>query len=100
MIRGTTPTHKFNLPFDSSNISAARVIYTQRGREILRKETKDFTMDGNAIRVELKQEDTLLFDCDYSVKLQLRVLTNDGKTLATQPIIVSIEECLDNEVLK
>ena len=57
-------------------------------------------MDGNAIRVELKQEDTLLFDCDYSVKLQLRVLTNDGKTLATQPIIVSIEECLDNEVLK
>lgn len=42
MIIGTTPTHHFDLPFDASMVSAARVIYKQNGTEILRKETEDF----------------------------------------------------------
>lgn len=99
MIRGTTPTHVFNLPFESSLISSARVIYKQGTKEILRKETEAFEMEGNTIRVTLTQEETFLFDCKGSVKLQLRVLTKAGKSLSTRTIIVSVDECLDNEVL-
>lgn len=99
MIQGTTPTHIFNLPFDSDQVSSARVIYKQREQEILRKETEDFKMDGSAISVALTQEETFLFDCKYSVKLQLRVATKSGKVLSTKPIIIRVEECIDSEVL-
>lgn len=99
MISGTTPTHVFKLPFDSAQLSAARVVYKQGSKEIIRKETKDFTMEGNIIKVNLTQEDTFLFDCKTSVKYQLRVRTVMGRVLATKVKIISVEECLDREVL-
>lgn len=99
MIPGTTPTHYFNLPFESEMLSSARVIYKQRDREILRKETGDFEMDGNTISISLSQEETFLFDSQYSVKIQLAVRTKSGKVLRTMPIIVKVDECMDNEVL-
>lgn len=99
MIVGTTPTHHFDLPFEASKVAAARVIYTQLGKEILRKETTDFKKEGNRISVNLSQEDTFLFDCRASVKYQLRVRDTSGKVLNTKPRIISVEECLDCEVL-
>lgn len=100
MIRGTTPTHIFNLPFSADLVAAARVIYKQGQKEILRKETEDFTKDGKSLRTTLTQEDTLLFDCKLNVKIQLRVKTTDGAVLATKPRLVTVEECLDGEVLE
>lgn len=99
MISGTTQTHVFRIPFDSSQLSAARVIYKQGSKEILRKETKDFIKEGNTIKVNLTQEDTFLFDCKTSVKYQLRVRNIRGKVLATKVKIIPVDECLDNEVL-
>jgi hypothetical protein len=99
MIRGTTPTHIFRLPFDSSLLSSARVVYKQGQREVLRKETEAFDMEENILRVTLSQEDTLRFDCKLSVKLQLRVKTKTGQVLAMKPRIVTVDECLDGEVL-
>ena len=99
MIRGTTPTHVFTIPFDASLLSSARVVYKQGNKEILRKETEAFKMEGFQLSVTLTQEETLLFDDKASVKFQLRVRTKAGKALATPPMIVSVEECLDGEVL-
>lgn len=98
MIRGTTPTHYFNLPFEASLVDKARVIYHQWGKEILRKETEDFKMEGNTISVSLTQEETFLFDCT-PVILQLRVRTTSGEVMNTKMITVSSEDCLDCEVL-
>lgn len=99
MIRGTTPTHTFNLPFSTDLVTSARVIYKQGQKEILRKETADFVKAGKSLKVTLTQEDTLLFDCRLMVKLQLRVKTTEGAVLNTKPRLVSVEECLDEEVL-
>ena len=99
MIIGTTPTHHFDLPFDASMVSAARVIYKQNGTEILRKETDDFKKEGNRISVTLSQEETFLFDWRCSVKCQLRVRDVSGKVMNTKTLIISTEECLDCEVL-
>lgn len=98
MIRGTTPTHHFNLPFEASLVSEARVIYHQWGKEILRKETEDFQMEGNTLSVSLSQEETFLFDCT-PVILQLRVRTTSGNVMNTKPMTVSVDDCLDSEVL-
>lgn len=95
---GTTPTHRFKIPFDSSLVSRARVIYQQWGKEILRKENKDFRMEGDMLSISLSQEETFLFDCT-PVTLQLRVRTTSGEVLKTDPITISVDDCLDREVL-
>jgi hypothetical protein len=99
MIQGTTPAHYFTLPFEASLVAAARVIYKQGSKEILRKETESFSREGKRIWVTLSQEETFLFDCKTSVKLQLRVRDVAGKVFNTKPMLASVDECLDTEVL-
>jgi len=99
MIRGTTPTHIFALPFDVSNVAECMVIYAQDDTEVLHKKTDACSMSGNELRVELTQEETLLFDCSKNVQIQLRVLTTEGKALATKPAIYPVHKCLNSEVL-
>ena len=98
MLIGTTPTHRFNIPFDASLIDEARVIYRQMGREVLRKETEAFKKEGNVLSVSLSQEEAFLFDAT-DVTYQLRVKTLDGKVLNTKPKTIPVIECLDREVL-
>lgn len=100
MIRGTTPTHTFNIPFDTSAITALRIIYSQGDEQILVKELPDCTVDGNTISVKLTQEDTFKFDCHKNtVQIQLRVLTAGNDALASDPVSVPVFKCLDSEVL-
>lgn len=78
MIRGTTPTHTFEIPFNTSMIASVRVVYAQDDAVIVTKCTEDCIFDGNTINVTLTQEDTLKFDCKKCVQIQLRVLTTGG----------------------
>lgn len=96
---GTTPTYSWGMPFDVSRIAAARVVFKQGNKTILKKETGDLVMDGNKISVTLTQEETFLFDMNNSIRVQLRTRTNAGQALKTQVISLSPTECLDREVL-
>jgi hypothetical protein len=99
MIRGTTPTHVFKIPIDPSMVASVRVVYAQDDAVIVKKCTDDCTFDGNIISVTLTQEDTLLFDCKKCVQIQIRVLTIEGESLSTRPMSLTVEKCLDGEVL-
>lgn len=100
MIRGTTPTHIFSLPFEASIIADLRIIYAQNGEEKVVKKLEDCTADGQTITVTLSQEDTFKFDCSKTVQLQVRVLTLGGEALSSEVIIITVEQCLNEEVLK
>lgn len=100
MIRGTTPTHYFNLPFDTSNIDKVKVIYAQDDKIILTKETESCTCENNVIKVCLSQAETLMFDCKKAVQIQIRVLTNGGDALASTIKLVDVGKCLESEILK
>ena len=97
MKRGTTPTHTFTLPFDVSMVEKARVLYSQNDELKLSK--TDCVLDGNTVTVRLTQEDTFKLECGKFVDIQLRVLTPDGDALNSDIIRVSVERCLENEVL-
>ena len=97
MIIGTTPTHIFKTSFDTSLIKKVRVLYSQDDVLILTKE--DCIIENNTISVTLTQEDTLKFDHNKEVKIQLRVLTLGNDALATVPRKVGVVECLETEVL-
>ena len=97
MIRGTTPLHTFTIPFDTGLIDRVRVIYSQNGQPVLKKD--NCTLDGNLIKVKLTQEDTLSFTASYPVDIQVRVVLHDGEALVSSINKVSVEKCLENEVL-
>lgn len=99
MIKGTTPTHIFELPFDSSDVSKVKIVYTQNNKEILVKRNEDITFNGTSISTKLSQEETFLFDHTKTVYIQVRVLTKDDVALASTIMPVSVEKCLDDEVL-
>ena len=100
MIRGTTPTHIFNLPFDTALIADLRIIYAQSDKEVLVKKLEDCTLEGNSVNVILKEYETLLFSCSKDVQIQVRVLTHNGETLTSAIKIINVEKCLNNEVLQ
>lgn len=99
MIRGTTPTHTFKLPFDVDIIKSVMIVYAQRNKEILRKETADCTMEGEDITTTLTQEETFKFNHVDHVHIQLRVLTKDGTAMVSEPKVVNVKDCLNYEVL-
>ena len=100
MYRATTPTHIFTLPFDTSLLKRVQITYRQFGRNILQKNLEDCTLTKNAIKLELTQEETLLFAPTAEVLIQLRVVTNDGKVMASKIESKWAKECLDEEVLE
>lgn len=100
MIRGTTPTHVFNIPFDTSEIKTVKIIYSQEDEKIIEKKTADCELTGKTITTTLTQEETLKLDCKKRVQIQLRILTKSGASMSTFVKILPVEKCLDNEVLK
>ncbi len=99
MIRGTTPTHTFTLPFDVSAIKEIKITYAQGGKQIFCKRREDCVLDGMTVQTTLTQEETFMLDCKRLVEVQIRVRTVEGEVVATDPIPVTVGKCLDDEVL-
>ena len=100
MIRGTTTTHIFNIPLEASDIKDVKVTYSQGSTIVLTKKKKECTIADNTIAVALSQEDTFKFDSAHHVKIQLRILTDKDHVMSSKVMTLSVEACLDNEVLK
>ena len=100
MIRGTTPTHTFTIPFDTSSISDLRISYVQKNVEVLVKTKNDCVLEKNKIVVKLSQKETFKFtDKERTVLIQIRVLTYNDEVLCSEIMSVDVERCLNDEVL-
>ena len=97
--RGTTPTHVFTLPVKCSVLSKIRIIYSQGGKCICKKDIDAADCEENKVSCKLTQEDTLQLDCSKHCDIQLRALTQAGDAFACDVIKVSVGRCLDDEVL-
>ena len=100
MRRGTTPTHTFSLDFSAELIAALRVTYAQDGEIILSKTESDVEVSGNEISVRLTQEETLKFNEESDVEIQLKILSTSGDVLASPVYTVHPLRIIDEEVLK
>lgn len=99
MRKGTTPSFVFELPFGTEKISNAKVIFSLNNQVKLEKYLTDCNIKDNIITVKLSQEETFLFDCNSTIKIQLRVLTVNGDALASDVFTVFAYQCLDDEVI-
>lgn len=106
MIRGTTPTLEFKLPFLASLIKSAQVLisYVDDYKSVVIEKTLDECVLGEmSISTELTQEETLAFPAPITAEVQLRVIvTQDGKdtTLATDVYKVKVKKLLKDGVLE
>lgn len=100
LIRGTTPTMEFELPFDTNIISQLYVTITQCNKIIIDKDIESCFLDGNFIKCRLTQEDTLALSAKREVEIQIRVLTNAGDALASIPITESVTKILKEGVIE
>lgn len=98
MIKGTTPSFTFKLPFNIELLSNAKVTLRQ-GEVILEKKLCDCATTENSLTVRLTQDETFMFDCKSVINVQLRVVTLNGDALATRVFDVYAKQCLDEEVL-
>lgn len=99
MIRGTTPTHKFNISFDTSLIKDIRISYAQDGIIIAEKTLHDCALEGDVITTSLTQEETLKFHEKRPVELQIKLLTTLGTVMATRIYTLNAGKVLNEEVL-
>lgn len=95
--RGSTPTHYFSIPFDTSAITAVIIIYAQNNHEVVRKTTVDCTITDHDVSVTLSQSDTMSFSSDNPVKVQL-VIHSNGKAFVSNKIEMSVDDILSEDV--
>lgn len=93
MIRGTTPTLEFTLPFDTALLSEAYVTFAQQDKVVLEKSLSDCVTDGNKMTVKLTQADTLKLQVGF-VDIQIRAKMTGGDALASGIITVSAQKIL------
>ncbi len=100
MIRGTTPTLKFTLPFDTADITLLNISFAQEGRVVLEKKLLDCSLEGSTVSVALTEADTLSFDSDKSlVEIQLRVGCGEAR-LASNIIKTTVGRILKDGALE
>lgn len=98
-IRGTTPTITFNLPFDVSEIRNCEVYFAQNDELLVTKEIEDCVLEDRTLSVTLSQEDTLAFDDDAKLEMQIRFVFTNGTVDATQIVKGKIGRILkDGEI--
>ena len=103
MYRVTTPTHTFGLPADTSGYSVILVTYSQ-GRHVINKEYANNTtpsgmvLDGTDVLITLTQAETKELE-QGTVQVQVRALSNGGKSYASQIWNVDVDPVLNEDIL-
>ena len=103
MIRGTTPTLLYDLPFSASLIKSAEITieYSDNLKKILITKTlEDCELGEASISTRLTQEETLQLPAPATVLVQLRVLTNDNIALATEAMGIDVKKLLTEDVIE
>lgn len=111
MIRATTPRHSFIFDSDPSEYQRILVTYVQGDSIVMEKTKEDLSFDigSNPCTGEnewiawyrLTQEETKKFQANPGkpVKVQIRVLTLAGESLASEKKSISVQDVLNDEVL-
>lgn len=101
MIRGTTPTLKFRIPYNADSIELGYITFSRKGMVF-----KDIPFTDDRVSVQDKfilvtftQEDTLDFNSRAVYSVQLRMLLRGNIAVASNIIAVPIGSILKNGVI-
>ena len=113
IVQGTTPTYEFEFEDENYKLVGADMIKSlsitffqkKTGIEIKKKYTRGASdntcnFEGNSAIVHLTQEETFSFVAGQEVKIEMRVLLDNGEVLSSDTYRALVKEVLDKEVLK
>lgn len=100
VIRGTTPEHSFDLPYDKQLIKDLRITYGQNNKEIFTKTIQECVVSDKKVSILLTQEETLLFKAEKPLNIEIRIKLADQKVVRTEdPIILRVVDTMNEEVI-
>lgn len=100
MIRGTTPTLTFTLPFQTEIIRSLMLTFNQCDREVFTLTKEDCILQDNTVVVNLEQSHTLKFVNNAMVEIQMRILTTDGSAIASEIVKTTVGRILKDGEIK
>jgi hypothetical protein len=99
IVRGTTPTHDFELPYPKELIKDVRVSYVQNKQEIITKTLEECRMVGNILSTDLTQEETFLFFPRWKVDIEIKIQLFDKKVVRSEEAIeLRVVDTINKEV--
>ncbi len=97
MIQGTTATHVFQVDHD---LRGAKVFVTyKQGDKIIEKTNDDIIIHADSLIVPLSQGDTMVFDDNKPIQMQIRYVRENGEASASQIMRTDIQSILKKEVI-
>lgn len=99
MRQGTTPTHIFDLPFDTGDVERLEITYEQNDKVVLQKQKNDCTLEGNEVSVKLTQEETFLFEAGTNIIAQIHAVSVYGDAVNSDEVYIRCLESRSGEVL-
>ena len=97
--KGCTCRNTFSIPYAKSEIAAIFITYHQRGVTKVEKTIDDCTFTDGKAQVDLSQEDTLKFDDDAIIKIQIRIRLNNGIVTKSQIVETYTDNVLKDGVI-
>lgn len=94
--RGTTPTITIEL-VDLPDIDIKRAVFSLRQGAVLI--SKEVAVEGQKVAVRFSQEETLQLVARQNVRIQIKMLDEEGGVWATKIAYEGVEDILDEEVL-
>ena len=99
MIRGTTPTLRFDLPINVETLECMYITISQNGSTVIEKSLADCVCDAKRVNCRLSQADTLKLTAGTETCIQVRVKTKGGDALASRVSMISTDRILkDGEI--
>lgn len=92
IIRGTTPTMTFGLPFEADMLATGFVIIKQGNATVIEKELSDCKCGGRTVSARFSQEETLSLSADSNAEINIVVKTVDGERLESDPVFDRVKD--------
>lgn len=101
MIRGTTPTLGFHIPYEAELVEGGYITIAQFGGVRLEKSLEEdgVTLEPGRIALTLTQEETLRLSTAGACRIQLRLKLTGGRAVASNIMTVSVGEILKEGVI-
>ncbi len=101
MIRGTTPTLRFKIPYTEEQIQLGYLTFSRGSSVFLDIPLTDerISVEDYYIYLTLSQEDTLKFNSRAVYSIQIRLLLEDDIAVASNIMTIPISAILKNGVI-
>ena len=101
MIRGTTPTLRFKIPYTTEQIQLGYIAFSRKGKVFLDIpfSNERVLLEDNYIYLTFTQEDTLMFNSRTVYSVQLRILLQDNIAVASNILTIPVDSILKNGVI-